>query len=100
MDLTAQVLCDDVGSQRKIWCVGAVHALAPVSANGRHPTGSAVTAVLPTESVNIRATTKQIEVEADLVVGRRRHIDRRLRRPGQGRLIGIGSSGLRFAQLQ
>ena len=33
------------------------------------------------ESVNVSATTKQIEVEADLVLGRRPHVDRRLRRP-------------------
>ena len=82
MNLATQMLVDDVKSQWKIHGLGAVHALAPVAANGRHPTGSAVTTVLPTQSVNIRATTKQIEVEADLVLGCRLHVDRRVRRAG------------------
>lgn len=76
MNVAAQMLIDDVGSQRKIRGISAVHTLTPVAADGWHPTGSAVTAVLPTQSVNIRATTKQIKVEADLVLGRRLHIDR------------------------
>ena len=46
MDLPAQVLVDDVWSQWKIRCVGAIHALAPVAPDRGHPTGSAVAAVL------------------------------------------------------
>jgi hypothetical protein len=76
MKLPAQVLGDDVRSQWKIRCVGAVHALAPVAADGWHPTGSAVAAVLPSQRVNVGATTKQIEEEADLSFGHRPHIDR------------------------
>ena len=56
MNLAAQVLSDDVGGQRKIRGVGTVHSLAPVAANGRHPTGSTVAAILPTKRVNVGAT--------------------------------------------
>ena len=100
MNLAAQVLSDDVGSQRKIRCIGAVHALTPVAADRRHPTGSTVTAVLPTQCVNVGATTKQIEEEADLVFGRRSHTDRRFRCSCQGGLIRIRRSGLLFAEFQ
>jgi hypothetical protein len=100
MNVAAQVLSDDVGGQRKIRGVGAVHALAPVAANGRHPTGSTVAAILPTQRVNVGATSKQIEEEADLVFGRRSHVDRRFRRSGQGGLIWICRAGLLFAQFE
>jgi hypothetical protein len=94
------VLTDDIASQWKVRCVGTVHALAPVAADRRHPTGSTVTAILPALRINVGATTKQIEEEADLGVGRGSHIDRRLRRSGQGGLIWIRRAGLLFAQSQ
>ena len=100
MNLAAQVLSDDVGGQRKIRGVGAVHALAPVAADRRHPTGSTVAAILPTQRINVGATTKQIEEEADLVFGRRSHVDRRFRCSGQGGLIWICRAGLLFAQFE
>jgi hypothetical protein len=100
MNLAPQVLVDDIGSQRKIRGVGAVHAFAPVAADGRHPTGSAVAAVLPTQRVNVGATTKQIEEEADLSLGHRPHTDRRLRRARESGLIRIRRSRLLFAEFQ
>jgi hypothetical protein len=54
----------------------------------------------PTQSVNVGASAKQIEVEADLVLGGRPHVDRRPGRAGQGSLVRIGCSGLLFAQFE
>ena len=100
MEIAAQVLGDHLRGKCQIGCVGSAHSLAPIAVDGRHPTRSPVTSVLPAERVYICAATKQACVEPEFLRRGRPHIHWRGWRTCEGWLIGIRGAGLLLTELE
>ena len=100
VEIAAQVFGDHLRSKCQIGCVGSAHSLAPIAVDGRHPTRSPVTSVLPAERVYIGAATKEACVEPEFLLGGRPHIHWRGRRTCEGWLIWIRGAGLLLTELE
>lgn len=57
--LAPQAGVNDLCSQRKVRCVGPIHAFAPIALDRGHPTRTAISTILPAKRINIGARTEQ-----------------------------------------